>query len=464
MNLLNKEMILLLAVASFVWNGEGIADVEDVKVNLSGGRVVRIFNTRAPNREVAARLSADGGRTWSKTLVLDAERTGLVGFAARECADGRIEISYCRGSNGGKEGLRAIVSEADFRCGQILGANSSVMEIVRPDARWTWHDGSALPQEGRGFSDTPTPYCRIPERLKDRCSSGVWNLSRNSSGILFRFRTSANRMRIRWEVRDRQLSSHIMSGAGKSGIDVYGWTKDRGWTFVRGSRPKLFVNDIDLSWTPGRPCLVYLPPYNEVVSFKLALPAGATVEPLPPRTNGVVKPVVCYGTSITQGASTSRPGLTWTAQAARRADVPMVNLGFAGNGKMEPAMMDVVAEVDASLYVLDCLWNMNLDLVRRNYEPFLRELRKRRPGVPILCAEDCSTERDRTEKGDFVRTLVTRLQREDPKLWRDLHFLPNTREMLRDGEETVDGCHPNDRGMKQLGIAFGDKFKEILGI
>ena len=202
---------------------------------------------------------------------------------------------------------------------------------------WEWHDGAALPQEGRGFADTDTPYVRIPDRLKSKCPPAVWNLSRNSSGICFRFSTDSRKVRVRWIVRDPRLSTHNMTGAGRSGIDVYRQDEKTGaWKFHRGCRPMSPTNELDFAWTPGLACMIYLPLYNTVEKFEVGLLKGSSVKPLPPRATGVAKPVVCYGTSITQGASASRPGMAWTAQAARRADVPFVDLGFAGNGKMEP--------------------------------------------------------------------------------------------------------------------------------
>jgi len=330
---------------------------------------------------------------------------------------------------------------------------------------WEWHDGAALPQEGRGFADTDTPYVRIPDRLKSKCPPAVWGLSRNSSGICFRFSTDSRKVRVRWIVRDPRLSTHNMTGAGRSGIDVYRQDEKTGaWKFHRGCRPMSPTNELDFAWTPGLACMIYLPLYNTVEKFEVGLLKGSSVKPLPPRATGVAKPVVCYGTSITQGASASRPGMAWTAQAARRADVPFVDLGFAGNGKMELSMVDVVAEIDASIYVLDCLWNMDPKMVEERFEPFLRELRKRRSTTPILCAEDCSTFRDRTEKGLLAEKIVEKLKAEDPMLWKDLYFIPNTEQMLRDGEETVDGCHPNDWGMTHMGEGFANRYRQILGL
>ena len=59
---------------------------------------------------------------------------------------------------------------------------------------------------------------------------------------------------------------------------------------------------------------------------------------------------------------------------------------------------------------------------------------------------------------------MARLKAEDPARWKDLHFIPNTEQMLRDGEETVDGRHPNDMGMRQMGLGFGRRYKSILGL
>ena len=414
-------------------------------------------------RNMTACLSRDEGRSWGASVCLDAERPGTSYPDGQQLADGRIVIVYDRDRLGAREVLSATFGEDDVRYGQLLSSGAKLLECVHRGDTFEWHDGAKLPQEGRAWSDTETPYVRLPDHLKGKVPPAVWGLSRQSSGICYRFTTDSRKIRVKWDVGDRALSGHNMTGAGKSGVDVYGWDEAKGWQFVRGSRPKQPFNEIEFSWSPNRPCMIYLPLYNRVTRFEVGVLKGSAVKPLPVRANGIVKPVVCYGTSITHGASASRPGLAWTAQAARYADVPFVDLGFAGSGKMEPSMLEAVSEIDASLYVLDCLWNMGLDLVKERFEPFVRELRRRRPQTPILCAEDCTTFRDRSEKGLFVEGVVAKLKAEDPKLWAKLHFISNEEQMVRDGEETVDGCHPNDRGMKTMGEGFGRKYREILG-
>ena len=422
------------------------------------------FEQKSLRRNMLAQLSTDDGKTWRRPFLLDAERTGVAYPDGQQLPDGRIVVVYDYDRFDRREILSAVFGEDDVRYATPVTDDVRLLEPVHRGSGWTWHDGATLPQEGRAWADTESPYVRIADRYHGKIPGAVWGLSRHASGICFRFKTDAKRLRVKWNVKDRALATHNQTAAGKSGVDIYGWTEEKGWHFVRGSRPKSPFCEIETGWTPGMPCMIYLPLYNTVTRFEVGVPTGAKVEPLPPRRSGVTKPVVCYGTSITHGASASRPGLAWTAQAARLADVPFVDLGFAGSGKMEPSMLEVVSDVDASLYVLDCLWNMDLKLVKERFEPFVRELHRRHPDTPILCAEDCNTFVDRTERGRYVESVIARLKAEDSKLWANLHFIPNTEQLLRNGEETVDGCHPTDCGMTAMGQGFGRKYKEILGL
>ena len=435
---------------------------------LQSGNLLAVKNGRYNKDEgrsnLTAYLSLDEGKTWKSWLCLDEERSGLSYPDGQQLPDGRLVLVYDRDRLGAREILSATFGEDDVRWGRLVTPGVKLIEPVHCGDTWVWHDGATLPQEGRAWTDTATPYVRLPDHLAGQVPSGVWGLSRNSSGICYRFKTDAKRLRVKWTVADRALSGHNMTGAGRSGVDVYGWDEAKGWLFVKGSRPKQPFCEIEFNWTPGRPCLIYLPLYNTVTKFEVGVPKGAHIEALPPRANGVTKPVVCYGTSITHGASASRPGLAWTAQAARLADVPFVNLGFAGSGKMEMSMLEAISEIDASLYVLDCLWNMSPSMVKDRFEPFVRELHRRHPKTPILCAEDCNTFVDRTEKGRLVEAVIAKLKAEDSQLWSNIHFISNPEQMARDSEGTVDGCHPNDRGMKTMGEGFARKYREILGL
>src|SRR5205085_2015483 len=137
-----------------------------------------------------------------------------------------------------------------------------------------------------------------------------------------------------------------------------------------------------------REFLLYLPLYNGVSSVEIGIAKGSTLAKGPARPPERQKPIVFYGTSITQGGCASRPGMVHTAILGRRLDRPVINLGFSGSGRMEPAMATLLAELDPAVYVLDCLPNMSAAEVAERMEPFVRTLRKAHPRTPIVMAED----------------------------------------------------------------------------
>ena len=171
--------------------------------------------------------------------------------------------------------------------------------------------------------------------------------------------------------------------------------------------------------------------------------------------------------TVTHGGCCSRPGLAFVNRVGRDLDVPVVGLGFSGSGVMEFEMSEHLARINASCYVLDCLWNMSLKEGRRpgrsveaNYERFIRNLRAKRPGVPIVMAEHCNVYgNEKDDKDLFIRKLYEKLVAEG---WKNLVYLPNDEMYTGDYEGTVDGSHPNDLGMESMSKAFGKAVREAL--
>ena len=336
-----------------------------------------------------------------------------------------------------------------------------------------WIDGRFLPIEGRAFDDVDHYYDRLPASVTTNVNAGVRGMKHYTSGMLFRFATDSGKLEFKWVPYVPNLSMDHMPSTGVSGIDVYRWdAKKKRWMYVKTGRirdPK--GGSLSIPWVPGTPCLVNLPLYNGVRSFSLGIEPNATIAALPPRSSGVDKPVVFYGTSITHGGCCSRPGLAFVNRVGRDLDVPVVGLGFSGSGVMEFEMSEHLARIDASCYVLDCLWNMGMANdahersrsgrnVDENYEPFIRNLRAKRPGVPIVMAEQCDVYmKGANAKDKFMRRLYEKLVAEG---WKDLVYLPKDGMYTGDGEGTVDGCHPNDIGMESMSKAFGKAVREAL--
>ncbi len=331
-----------------------------------------------------------------------------------------------------------------------------------PDDTTGWYDCQNLVVEGKGWTETKAFYDRLPAKAEGKVPPSVWGLSHDSAGLCVAFTTDAPSIQVRWTVlKEGGLSMPHMPATGVSGVDLYSQGESGRWHFIANGRPTAATNTANFALPSGQPCLLYLPLYNGVKSVEIGVPKGSTVRSLDRgAAGGRKKSVVIYGTSITQGGCASRPGMAFPAIVGRQLDTPVINLGFSGSGRMEPEMADLLAELDPSVYVLDCLWNMPPDLVSARIEPFVKTLRAAHPDTPILLAEDCSVRNVcPTEKGTILRSIYEKLTAEGVK---NLHFLSNEGMLGDDWEGTVDGCHPNDLGMMRQAEVFSKAIAPLL--
>ncbi len=120
---------------------------------------------------------------------------------------------------------------------------ATMAEAQVPDTLWV--DGQRLTVEGQGWSDTDGPYDRLPARAKDVVPEAVWNLSTRSAGVAIRFRTDAQWIACRWDLRSAGLAMDHMPATGMSGVDLYmrmpeAMQKPPGqvWHWIGTGRPK----------------------------------------------------------------------------------------------------------------------------------------------------------------------------------------------------------------------------------
>jgi lysophospholipase L1-like esterase len=262
-----------------------------------------------------------------------------------------------------------------------------------------------------------------------------------------------------------------MAATGVSGVDLYVRTNGGSWRWLAVGQPRRQTNQVvlvkDLS-VARREYMLYLPLYNGTASLEVGVPPEAALTTAGPWGPGERKPVVFYGTSIQQGACASRPGMVHSAILGRRFQYPTINLGFSGAGKMEPVMADLLAELDPSVYVLDCLPNMNAQMVTERVEPFVRTLRRAHPQTPIVLVEDrrfpdgflVAQKRERNDANHAaLRAAFKRLKKAGIK---HLYYIPGDSLLGEDGEGTVDGSHPNDLGFMRQAHTFAKVLGPLL--
>jgi hypothetical protein len=334
----------------------------------------------------------------------------------------------------------------------------------------SWVDAKKLTIEGLGFKDVKAPYDRLPGRAEGVVPPNVWNLSHDSAGALVRFTASTSEIRARWTLTNSNLASANITAIASSGLDLYAKTDAGKWRWLGFGQPKFpdsaatLISGIPVT---EREFMVYLPLRNGVTSLEFGVPKGATIKPGPARAAGS-KPIVFYGTSITHGISASRPGMTHVAMLGRTFNREVINLGFSGNGRMEPEVVKLVAELDPAVFVLDCLPNMGPQQVTERTVPGVKILRAAHPNTPILLVEDrniqtgylVESRRSANEANHAaLRAAFAALQAEKIP---HIYYLEGANLLGDDGEGTVDGSHPTDLGYARQAAEFERVLRPIL--
>lgn len=258
---------------------------------------------------------------------------------------------------------------------------------VPADAQW--QDVTTWGVEGRGWGDQERKrwFDRFPAKAEKTVTPAVWSLSRDSAGMMVRFKTDAKAIYCRYDLAKANLALPAMPATGVSGLDLYARDDKGQWRWVACPKPAaqhveaVLISDL----APGEhEFAAYLPLYNGIEKLEIGVPAGAKFEGLAPRE----KPIVFYGTSITHGANASRPGMVHTAILGRRLDRPVINIGFSGNGRMDAAVGDLINELDAAAIVIDCCPNMGPADVTAKCVPLVKQLRSKHATTPIILVED----------------------------------------------------------------------------
>jgi len=320
----------------------------------------------------------------------------------------------------------------------------------------TWHNASEFPAEGQGWQTTAHPYDRLPASAESLVRPKVWELAQNTAGINISFTTDSPEIHLRWKARFNNEMPH-MTDIGIKGFDLYCWSEqDQIWKWAGSAKgwnagPVFQTKIIDKIDRSNKVFRLYFPLYDAPDSLEIGIVSEALIQPYHHHYK-TDKPIVFYGTSITQGGCASRPGLAYPAIIGRELNMPTINLGFSGNGNMEFVLANLLAEIDAACFVLDCLPNMTPEMVSERVVPFVNYLREKRPATPIILVPTTMTANawltDSTQiileqKNDNLFTAYNSLRQTQKS---QIYLIrPETLKPI-DNEGTVDGVHLTDVG------------------
>ena len=210
-----------------------------------------------------------------------------------------------------------------------------------------------------------------------------------------------------------------------------------------------------------RDITIGLPLYSDLLELYIGIDEDATLSrPTPYKYE---KPIVYYGSSVTQGGCASRPGTTYQAYLTRWLDWDHINLGFSGSAKAEESIVDYMASIEnMGAFVCDYDHNSpSADYLDKTHLPLYRKIREKNPDLPIIIFGRTTRDYDHEDelrREVTERTYATAIAEGDKNVYyvNPLDFFPIAPE-----EGTVDRIHPTDLGFYFMARALLPTLEEI---
>ena len=311
-----------------------------------------------------------------------------------------------------------------------------------PVVHWVTFPDPALEVRGLPwFSANAPELWRFPAGAKGRVPGAVWARAVAPDGGRIRFSSTTSRLLIRAQTMPNQVKPCF--------IDVY---VDDGFA---GSAKVLGAPPAEFELFTGRDramksITIYLPNNHEVRVHAIGLDEEASLGVSP--SFALAAPVVCYGSSVLQGTGAAHPGQTYPAAVARSLRLDFVNLGFGGAGKAEPAVVELVNQLDAACFILD-LGKSYGDQPREPYVRMLAALRAAHPRAPILCVTPIYSSKEPNEppyreKSEWLRAMMREAVLDRQRAGDALTLVVEGLDLFGPGDVALlhDPQHPNDEG------------------
>ncbi|SFL43619.1 GDSL-like Lipase/Acylhydrolase family protein [Halogranum rubrum] len=180
---------------------------------------------------------------------------------------------------------------------------------------------------------------------------------------------------------------------------------------------------------------------------------------------------LAYGTSITEGATSSAPQTNYVTQAARDCGYDALNLGCSGSAYCEAAMAEhIAARDDWDVATLALSVNMantggfSVEAFEARAEPFVDTVAAAHPDKPVVCITLFSYFDDLTDAGDAdhaeayretLREIVAASPHDNLSLVEGPALLPVS-------GLAADLLHPGDAGMRAIGDGLARRLQSIV--
>ena len=318
-------------------------------------------------------------------------------------------------------------------------------------------------------------FKRMPDEIGMNVSRGVAALYKNTAGGRVRFCTDSPYVAIKavWDGSVEGQEEYLkMPHTCGCGFDMYIDCEDHPTSkFYKNFSPPYhcrygYESVIDLPDSKKRYITINFPTYHNVQKLYIGLAEGSMLGE--GKRYRIEKPVVFYGSSITQGGCASRPGNAYQAILSRRLDMNYINLGFSGNGKGEDLIVEYMAGLDMSAFVSDYEHNApSAEHLEQTHLKMYKKIREKNPDIPYVIVSradvDSGSGYDRAtlRRKIILDTYNYARANGDNNVYfidgESIYGRGNFRECY-----TVDCIHPTDSGFVKMAEAFEATFVHIM--
>ena len=252
---------------------------------------------------------------------------------------------------------------------------------------------------------------------------------------------------------------------GSAGFDLYTKT-DGKYNYAKTFVPPFEIEDsyessIDFKTKELRDITINMPLYSGVSELLVGIDDGSVLFEGDGYINN--KPIVFYGSSITQGGCASRAGNSYQGILSREFNFDYINLGFSGNAKAEIEMGNYISNLDMSVFVYDYDHNApSVEYLEQTHERMFLQIREKQPDLPIILMSrpEYNLSGSGLQRRKTVETTFNNAKKHGDN---NVYFLDGPKLMaFAHNDGTVDDCHPNDLGFTSIAKALAPIFEKLL--
>ena len=308
---------------------------------------------------------------------------------------------------------------------------------------------------------------------KNHMNNNIQNNNWHTSGGTIRFRTNAATITITAAMHHATGAGARFTGRGMAGFDVYtGTGTDR---LYCGGRMQNFTSTSAMVETVTLPTgykevLINMPLYSGVSNIMITFPKDAEIAA--PLARDYDKPILFYGSSITQGACASRPGVAFPNMVCRMLNADCRNLGYSSGAHGEDGTIAYLAQQEMCAFVMDYDHNANVNQLKASHYKLYKAVREAQPDLPIVMVsrpiftpEFANTPSDEDE--ERIKIIESTYKKAKATGDKNVYFINGYEDFFPMQDELADLYssdmrHPNDTGMYYMGLAIYEVLAPVL--